>query len=143
MTAKKTAAEPDVRPGYRDPFILIPFPDLGDGCSVLIRNPKLLPPEKLQGLRAANESDDPAQQQAAMDAVMADLIVAWRHMYAQPAVDDAVADNFDDLEALMDELTGREQVPLGKPSAETVAQLPTPVITRISEEFKRITPDPK
>jgi hypothetical protein len=130
--------------GYTDRFILIGFPELAEGCSVLIRNPRLMPPEKLEAVGAAADSPDPGAGRAAMNAVMADIIVAWRNIY--PA-DESLADVDvealgDDLEGLMAVLAGRSQEPLAKPTIDTVARLPLAVTNRIAEEFKKIA-DPR
>lgn len=128
-------------PGYTDRFILIGFPELAEGCSVLIRNPRLMPPEKLEAVAAAADSADPGAGRVAMNAVMADIIVAWRNIY--PSDENLTGVDFDalgdDLESLMVVLEGRGQEPLGKPTLDTVARLPLAVTNRIAEEFTKIS----
>lgn len=144
MTAKKTTDAPaPARNGYKNAYLHIPFDELADGCSVLIRNPRLLPGDKLQALRAVSDSDDPGVQQDAMNEVLADVIVAWRKMYAaNDETPDIDLDGDEDLEALMARLEAAEQEPLGAVTRANVARLPVVVTNRISEEFKKIA-DPK
>ncbi|MEZ0089926.1 hypothetical protein [Streptacidiphilus sp. EB129] len=126
--------------GYQNRFILIPFDDLADGCSVLIRNPKLLPPDKLEAVSAASESSDPGAARQAMNSVMADVIVAWHNVYpADEDLADIDLDNPGDLAALMETLESRSQEPLGRPTVDTVARLPLTITNRVAEEFKKIT----
>ena len=144
MTAKKTADAPTpARNGYKNAYLHLAFPELADGCSVLIRNPKLLPGDKLSALRAVSDADDPGAQQEAMDQVLTDVIVAWRKMYA--AGDETTGidlDGDDDLEDLMAKLEAAEQEPLGSVTLANVSRLPVVVTNRIAEEFKKIA-DPK
>jgi len=136
MTAKKTPETPRGT-GYTERFKLVDFSHLSAGGSILIRNPKLLPPEKIEAVVAASESPDRAVQRAAMTEVLVEVIVAWRNIY--PATEDLAdidLDDDSDLEALMARLESREQAPLGKPSLETVAQLPLAITNRLAEEFK-------
>jgi hypothetical protein len=143
MTAKKPADAPKGT-GYTERFKLVDFSHLSEGGSILIRNPKLLPPEKIEAVVAASESTDRAVQRAAMNEVLADIIVAWRNIYpATEDLDDVDLDDGSDLEALMARLESREQVPLGKPSLETVAQLPLGITNRLAEEFKAAGANPK
>lgn len=127
--------------GYKNAFILLPFPDLADNCSVLIHNPQLVSPEKLQIVAAASDSDDPAVASAAMNGVLVDLIVAWREVYpAYGDLEDVDLDAEPDLAVLMEKLEARDQQPLGAVTLETVARLPVGIVTKIMEEFKQ---DPK
>jgi hypothetical protein len=144
MTAKKpTDAPTQAGNGYKNAYLHLPFPELADGCSVLIRNPKLLPGDKLGALRAVSDADDPGAQQAAMDKILTDVIVAWRHVYAAAdAITDIDLDAEEDLEVLMAKLEAADQEPLIGVTLENVARLPITITNRIAEEFKK-TADPK
>ena len=144
MTVKKiTDAPTPARNGYKNAYLHLAFPELAEGCSVLIRNPKLLPGDKLSALRAVSETDDPEAQQAAMDKVLADVIVAWRHVYAaSDGTPDIDLDGEEDLEVLMAKLEAADQEPLTSVTLDNVARLPITITNRIAEEFKK-TADPK
>jgi hypothetical protein len=49
------------RHGYKNPFLLVTFPDLADGASVLIRNPNLMPPAKLQQIVTASQGAETSE----------------------------------------------------------------------------------
>ncbi|MEV8324507.1 hypothetical protein [Kitasatospora sp. NPDC056731] len=127
-------------PGYRDRFLLITFPEVGDDASILLRNPRLVPPDLLEPepieLDAAGEPVDREAARRAMHTVFSKLIVAWRGMY-DAASDEVPADlpaggDLGDLLARLEE-SGQQQ--LGAPSPETVARLPIAVVNRLAEEI--------
>ncbi|WBP89539.1 hypothetical protein [Kitasatospora cathayae] len=126
--------------GYRNRFILLEFPEVGDDASILLRNPRLVPPDLLEPEAVAVDANgEPLDREAArqsMHKVLAGLIVAWRGMYDATIVDlpaDLPADG--DLAALMARLEESGQQPLGAPSPETVARLPIGVVNRLAEEI--------
>lgn len=130
--------------GYTNPFIRLPFPDLGEDVSVLLKNPQLLPPADLQPEDiATDESGKPIDPQAANEAmykVMARVIVAWK-VYEAPSVDitiDPNADPADILEALGASAPKR----LGAVTPENIAKLPVTILNRIGEEIGRVA-DPQ
>ena len=130
------------RHGYKNPFMLIPFDELADGASVLIRNPNLMPPAKLQQIVTASEGADTGEILTAMTPLLADLIVAWRNLYpADGGLEDVDLDGDDDLADLMAKLEGREQEPLKEITAENIARLPMAVVTKLAESFKFGTTD--
>lgn len=129
--------------GYTNRVILLQFPELGDHVSVLMRNPRLLPPSEITPEDVAVDANgQPIDSQAAnasMYKVMAKLIVAW-HVYdastAGAAVDiDLDADNLDEQ---LQAFEAAEQVRLGEITAENVAKLPVAIINRIGEEIGRV-----
>ncbi len=125
------------RHGYKNPFILIGFPELADGASVLIRNPRLMPPAKLQQIVTASEGADTGTILAAMTPLLADLIVAWRNLYpADGGLDGVDLEGDEDLADLMAKLEAREQEPLKAITAENIGRLPMAVVTRLAESFK-------
>ena len=125
------------RHGYKNPFILIGFPELADGASVLIRNPNLMPPAKLQQIVTASEGSDTGEILTAMTPLLADLIVAWRNLYpADGGLDDIDLDGDDDLADLMATLEAREQEPLKEITPENIGRLPMAVVTKLAESMK-------
>jgi hypothetical protein len=125
------------RHGYKNPFILIGFPELAEGASVLIRNPRLMPPSKLQAIVTASEGADTGQILAAMAPLLVDLIVAWRNLYAADSGLDGVdLDADEDLAELMAKLEAREQEPLKAITEENITRLPMAVVTKIAESLK-------
>lgn len=124
--------------GYKDAYIPLTFPELADGCSVLIRNPQLMPPSLMERAASMADSDAGIRSQA-MNDVLASLIVAWRNVF--PADDDLSGIDLDGEESIDDllaKLTAREQTPLGKPTPETVAQIPMAITLRIAEQIKDV-----
>ncbi|MEU4296341.1 hypothetical protein [Kitasatospora aureofaciens] len=126
--------------GYANRFILLRIPELGDDASILIRNPRLVPPEVLEPepieVNAAGEPVDREAARRAMHAVFAALIVDWRGMY--DSTDVAVPDGLPaggDLADLMASLEASGQQPLGSPSPETVAKLPIAAVNLLAEEI--------
>ena len=125
------------RHGYKNPFILVAFPELADGASVLIRNPNLMPPGKLQQIVTASEGADTGQILSAMTPLLADLIVAWRNLYpADGGLEDVDLEGDEDLAVLMVKLEGREQEPLKEITPENIGRLPMAVVTKLAESFK-------
>lgn len=125
------------RHGYKNPFQLITFPDLADGASVLIRNPRLMPPAKLQAIVAAAEGADTGQILDAMSPLLVDLIVAWRNLYpGDDSLEGVDLDGEEDLAVLMEKLESRKQEPLGPITEENIARLPMTVLTKLAGEFK-------
>ena len=129
--------------GYTNRFTLLQFPELGDRVSVLLRNPRLLPPEEITPKDVAVDANgQPLDPQAATQAtfeVMARLIVAW-HAYDASIASSAIsidldADNLDEQLAAVE---AADQVRLGEITAESVAKLPTAMIKRITEELERV-----
>ena len=129
--------------GYTNRVILLPFPELGDKVSVLIRNPRLLPPEEITPEEVpVDASGQPLDRQAAsqsMFKVIARLIVAW-HVYDASADSAAVdidldADNLDEQLAALEQA---DQVRLVEITPENVAKLPTAIIKGITEELERV-----
>lgn len=125
------------RHGYKNPFMLIPFDELAEGASVLIRNPNLMPPAKLQQIVTASEGADTGQILTAMTPLLADLIVAWRNLYpADGGTDDIDLDGDEDLADLMAKLEAREQEPLKQITPENISRLPMAVVTKLATAFK-------
>ncbi|MFF0409056.1 hypothetical protein ACFYUY_01300 [Kitasatospora sp. NPDC004745] len=126
--------------GYRDRFILVTFPEVGDDASILLRNPRLVPPAMLEPDPIETDANgEPVDRDAAREAtyaVFARLIVAWRGMYDATAVDlPAEAVHGGDLGDLLARLEETGQQPLGDPSPATVARLPIAVVNRLAEEI--------
>ena len=116
--------------GYTNRFIPLMFPELGDRVSVLIRNPKLVPPGEI----TPQVGEHPTQEETfqASYEVMARLIVAWRvYDSSALAVDiDLDADNLDEQLASLEQA---EQPRLGPITPENLAKLPTAILNRIGE----------
>ncbi|WP_438489582.1 hypothetical protein [Streptomyces sp. S186] len=129
--------------GYTNRVILLQFPELGDKVSVLLRNPRLLPPAELTPedvpVDANGQPLDPQAANVAMYKVMANLIAAW-HVYDATATADTVHIDLDadDLDAQLQALEGADQVRLVDITAENVARLPMAIINRIGEEIGRV-----
>lgn len=125
--------------GYTNRYIPLMFPDLGDRVSLLIRNPRLLPPGELSPDGVATDAEgqplDPKAAEMATYEVMARLIVAW-HVYdasAEAAAVDVDLDA-DDLDARLAALETADQTRLGPITAENVAKLPVAILKRLTEE---------
>ncbi|MFL4491569.1 hypothetical protein ACJ6WD_09950 [Streptomyces sp. VTCC 41912] len=129
--------------GYTNRVILLQFPELGDKVSVLLRNPRLLPPSELTPedvpVDANGQPLDPHAANVAMYKVMANLIAAW-HVYDATATAGAVDVDLDadDLDAQLQALEGADQVRLIDITTENVARLPMAIINRIGEEIGRV-----
>ncbi|MFF7881066.1 hypothetical protein ACH40F_07685 [Streptomyces sp. NPDC020794] len=133
--------------GYTNRFVLLPFPELGDKVSVLMRNPRLLPPSEITPEDVQTDTEgrpvDPQAANQAMYKVMARLIVNW-HVYdgAGEGVLPDIDLDADDLDAQLAALEEADQVRLDKVTPENVAKLPMAIITRIGEEIGRVA-DPQ
>lgn len=129
--------------GYTNRVILLQFPDLGDRVSVLLRNPRLLPPSELTPedvqVDANGQPLDPQAANVAMYKVMANLIVAW-HVYDASAAGAAASIDLDadNLDEQLQALEGADQVRLIDITPENVAKLPMSIINRIGEEIGRV-----
>lgn len=116
-----------------DPYILIPFPEVADGCSVLLRNPQLVPPEVLEPTSVPVGPDgeplDRDEARNAMYEVMARLIVGWKVFDASVAPTAAGEDV--DPEELLKTLTQATPVRLGAITPENVGKLPLVIINKL------------
>jgi hypothetical protein len=130
-------------PGYTNPYVLMAFPDLGEGCSVLMKNPQLLPPADLTPEDVElKENGEPVDPKAANDAgykMMAGLIVAWKVYEAFSPGDSLDIDPDADPADILARLEGGTQPRLGKVTAENVAKLPMVILNRVMEEIGRVT----
>lgn len=129
--------------GYTNRFTLLQFPDLGDKVSILMRNPRLLPPEEITPEDVAVDANgqplDPQAANASMYKVMAKLIVAWHAYDASIAGTTVTIDlDADNLDEQLNAVESADQVRLGEVTAENVAKLPTAIIKRITEELERV-----
>ncbi|MFF4403840.1 hypothetical protein [Streptomyces sp. NPDC001404] len=129
--------------GYANRVILLKFPQLGERVSVLLRNPKLLPPGEITPedvpLGPDGQPVDPQAAQQAMYRVMARLIAAWHVYDASSAGTAAHVDlDADDLDAQLAALEAADQVRLTDITPENVAKLPMAIINRIGEEIGRV-----
>lgn len=131
--------------GYNNPYVMLTFPELGDDCSVLMRNPQLLPPSEITpedvALDDKQQPIDPNAANEAMYKVMARIIVAWK-MYEAFTADLPPVDPEADPTEVMATLQGMEQRRIGAVTAGNVALLPMDAIKRIMEEIGRVA-DPK
>jgi hypothetical protein len=127
--------------GYTSPYILIPFPELGDDCSVLLKNPQLLPPSEITPedvpLDDKGQPLDPQAANQSMYKVMARIIVAWK-VYEAFTTDLPPVDPDADPSTVMKTLEALEQRRLGAVTAENVGRLPMVIIQRIGEEIGRV-----
>jgi hypothetical protein len=132
--------------GYTSPYVLLPFPDLGDDVSVLIRNPQLLPPSELTPedvqLDERGQPVDPQAANMAMYKVFARLIVAWKVYDASELITPVEVSEDADPVALFESLETTAQPRLGAISAENIARLPMRIINRIGAELGSVA-DPK
>lgn len=130
--------------GYTNRVILLEFPGLGDRVSVLLRNPRLLPPSEITPDDVDLGPDgQPVDQQAAQQAmykVMARLIAAW-HVYDASSASTAVHVDLDaeDLDTQLAAMEAADQVRLTDITPESVAKLPMAIINRIGEEIGRVS----
>lgn len=107
--------------GYANKLVRLDFSDLGEGCFVTIRNPKLLTDGQLKGpdleLDEHGRPKDRAAASAASREVMARIVVSW-----------CVWDPEDDAD---------DPPPLPLPATpELVGKLPLEIVARISEELE-------
>ncbi len=128
--------------GYTNPYVLLPFPELGEGVSVLMKNPQLLPPSEITPEDVVtDDSGRPTDPQAANESmykVMARLIVAWKVYEAFAPGDTLDIDPDADPAELFNSLGAGAQERLGKVTPENVAKLPLAIINRIGEEIGRV-----
>lgn len=131
--------------GYTNPYVMLRFPELGEDCSVLMKNPQLLPPSEITPedvpLDDNQQPVDPNAANEAMYAVMARTIVAWK-VYAAFDVDLPPVDPDADPAEVMATLESLEQQRIGPVTPANVARLPMAVIQRVMEEISRVA-DPK
>jgi len=137
--------------GYANPYILRPYPELGDRVSVLLRNPQLLPPSVITPrdvpMDDKGQPVDSADAQMAMYEVMARVIVKWRVFDGSTAAPDVPDLDLDiDADALAEQieaLGATEQPPLGDITADNVARLPMAIISDLMDVIGRVASDPK
>jgi len=131
--------------GYNEPYVLLPFPDLGADCSVLLKNPQLLAPSEITPedvpLDDKGQPVDPQGANEAMYKVMAKIIVAWK-VYEAFAADLPQVDPDADPADVLATLQAMEQRRIGAVTPENVGRLPLAIINRIGEEIGRVA-DPK
>lgn len=131
--------------GYATPYVMLQFPELAEDCSVLMRNPQLLPPSEITPkdvpLDDKGQPVDPNAANEAMYEVMARVIVAWK-VYAAFAADLPPVDPDADPADVLATLEGMEQQRMGAVTAENVGRLPMAIIQRVMEEIGRVA-DPK
>jgi hypothetical protein len=128
--------------GYTKRYILRPFPELGERVSILMHNPRLLPPSEITPADVQMGPDgQPVDAQAAQQAmyeVMARVIVGWNvYDYSVSSAVD-IDLNADDVDEQLKALEAAEQPRLGAITAENVAKLPMVVITAIGEELNKV-----
>jgi len=132
--------------GYTNPYVLLPFPELGDDISVLMKNPQLLPPSEIQPEDVPTDENgqpkDPEEAQRAMYRVMARLIVAWKVYEAFDPDATLDIDPEADPADLFETLGAGEQKRLGAITVDNIARLPLAIINRIGEEVGRVA-DPQ
>jgi hypothetical protein len=137
--------------GYSNPYILRTYPDLGDRVSVLMRNPKLLPPAEITPrdvpVDDRGQPLDQADAQQAMFEVIARIVVKWRVFDGSAAAPDLPELNLDadpeTLEAQVAALSAAEQDPLGAVTPENVARLPLVIINDISSVIGEVAEGPR
>lgn len=131
--------------GYANPYVMLLFPELGDDCSILMRNPQLLPPSEITPEDVQTNADgqpvDPQAANEAMYKVMARTIVAWK-MYEAFSADLPMVDPDADPADVLASLETMEQRRIGSVTAENVGRLPMAAIQRVMEEISRVA-DPK
>lgn len=131
--------------GYANPYVMLTFPELGEDCSVLMRNPQLLPPSEITPedvpLDDKGQPIDPQAANEAMYKVMARVIVAWKVYLPYATQLPRVDPSADPLEVLAT-LEALEQQRVGEVTPENVGRLPMAIIQRVMEEIGRVA-DPK
>lgn len=129
--------------GYTNRYILLPFPELGERVSVLLHNPRLLPPSEMTPRDTPVGPDGQAlDSQAAQEAgyeVFARVIAAW-HVYDASSANGAVEIDMDadDIDTQLKALEGADQARLGAITPENVARLPLVIIKAISEQLEKV-----
>lgn len=126
--------------GYLNRVILLAFPELAEGCTVLIRNPRLMAPHELDSPGTAVEGEtagsEAEQDSDSMHRTIAKLIVGWRNVY--PADLDTAELDLDgdtDLEALAESLNSADQEPLGQVNETNIRRVPFVIINKIAEQM--------
>jgi hypothetical protein len=141
--------------GYKNPIITLRFEELGEGCHVVIRNPRLMPSAQLAAMasnRTAADREQFDQARAAIDAgqepdgeiltdddenriwkMIASLVVGWR------VWDPAAPVEVDDDGNLIDDGSEPPRLPLPA-TPELVGKLPQVILTRMMEEFNAANP---
>lgn len=141
--------------GYKNPVITLRFDDLGDGCHVVIRNPKLMPGGQLRAMASGRSDADREKFKAALAAaeagqeppddvltdadedrifgMIAGLVVGWRVWDPTAPVD--VDDDGNIIEG--DSEPARLPLPA---TPETVKLLPQAILTRIMNEVSTVNP---
>ena len=130
--------------GYANPVIKLPFDSLSqdpatDPIWVIIRNPRLMPPEELNsvygndsGYDGDGNTTDREKALATTSRLIVKLVVAAR-VYDPAGAADALS-----FDPLTGEVTGDSTQPLLPPTPwapEIAARLPTEIRTRIMNEF--------
>lgn len=131
--------------GYANPVIKLDFSDslsqnpATDPIWVIIRNPRLMPPDELNSVYNGDSGYDDDGKVTSRDAALATtaklivkLVVAAR-VYDPAGAADALS-----FDPLTGEITGGSTQPLLPPTPwgpEIAAKLPTEIRTRIMEEF--------
>jgi hypothetical protein len=132
--------------GYSQPYVLLQFPELGDDCSILMKNPQLLPPKEITPedvpLDDKGQPVDPQAANEAMYAVFARIIVAWKVYEAFSGGDTPDVPEDADPVALFQSLGGGDQPRLGAITVENIGRLPMVIIKRVMEELGRVV-DPQ
>lgn len=127
--------------GYANRYIPLHFPELGERVSVLLHNPRLLPPSEMTPRDTPVGPDgQPLDSQEATQAgyeVFARVIAAW-HVYDASAAAVDIDMGADDLDAQLKALENTEQVRLGAVTPENVGRLPLAIIKAISKELEKV-----
>jgi hypothetical protein len=128
--------------GYTNRFTLLSFPELGERVSVLMHNPRLLPPSEMTPRDTPVGPDgEPLDRHAAQEAgyeVIARVVAAW-HVYDASADSPVEIDlSADDVDAQLKALEASEQQRLGSITPENVAKLPLVILNRIGEELQKV-----
>lgn len=141
--------------GYKNPVVTLRFEDLGEGCHVVMRNPKLLPGGQLRAMAGGRSDADREKLQAALAAaeagqapaddilsdedqdqifgMIAGLIVGWRVWDPTAPVDVDEDGNYvaGDAEA--------SRLPLPA-TPKLVALLPQVILTAIMNKVGEVNP---
>lgn len=111
--------------GYKNAAIPLTFPELGDDCSVLLRNPRLLPAQKLTPADVPLNPDgspvDPEAAQQATFEVLANVIIGW-HVW------DATVEDLENA-PLLEDIT-----------PANIARMPVAIISEISRVVAEAAP---
>lgn len=130
---------------YSKPYVMLPFPELGEDCSVLLRNPNLLSPAEITPRDVQLDADgkpvDANEANLAMYEMMTKVIVAWKVYEAFPADLPQVDPDADPAEVLAS-LETMEQRRVGAVTAENIGRLPMAIIKAVMDEIGHVA-DPK